>query len=61
MPYSLHIIFKDEGEKVIKPIAFDNPKSDFKFNDRKIERKLKPIIKKLKNDNDIIDCYFKHY
>ena len=61
MPYSLHVVLKNGSEEVIKPIAFDNPKSEFKFEDRKIERKLDTIIKKFKKFEDIADCYFKKY
>lgn len=61
MPYSLHLKIENQEEIVLKPIANDNPKSEFNFDDRKIERKMKPIIQKLKKYEDVIDCYIKKY
>jgi hypothetical protein len=61
MPYKLVLIDTNDIKTELSPLAFDNPKSTFGFEDRKIEQKCKVLIKKLKKFNDVKDCYIEHY
>jgi hypothetical protein len=61
MPYSLVIEFKDGTKTELKPLAFDNPKSEFGFEDNKIKRKAEIFVKKLKKEPDVLDSYCVHY
>jgi hypothetical protein len=61
MPYSLHLKLKNGTSSVLKPIANDKADSPLGFDDPRIEKKLIPLIGKLKKDNDVLECYFKRY
>jgi hypothetical protein len=61
MPYKMVCIEKNGKRTEMKPLAFDNPKSLFVFEDRTIERKGKILAKKMKKFEDVQDCYIEHY
>ena len=45
----------------MKPIAGDNPKSVYNFEDRSILRKATKWAKMLSKDNDDLECRVEHY
>ena len=61
MPYKMIYIRKDGKRIEIKPLAFDNPKSEFGFEDRKIERKCSNLAAYIKKLEHVNDCYVEHY
>lgn len=60
MPYSL--VFIEDGERAeIKPLCNDNPKSEYGFEDRKIERKGKRMAAILTKDHAGLECFVEYY
>ena len=57
------MIFKFSNGKIteMKPIAGDNPKSVYNFEDRSILRKATKWAKMLSKDNDDLECRVEHY
>jgi hypothetical protein len=61
MPYRMIMINKEDKKTVIEKLAFDNPNSEFKFEDKTIFRKGMIICKKIEKYEDIKKCYIEHY
>ena len=61
MPYKLVLIDSKNIRTELKPLSFDNPKSEFGFEDRKIKQKVSVLAKKIKKFADVLDCFVEHY
>jgi len=60
MPYK--IVFIEGGDRVeIGPLACDNPKSEYGFNDKSIERKAKRLAAKYMKDFSGLECFVENY
>lgn len=61
MPYSLVFKYSDGIIREIKPLAADNPRSEFNFEDRRIMQKATRWAKELSKAHDDLECSVKHY
>jgi hypothetical protein len=61
MPYSLIFKYSDGTVGGLKPLACDNPKSIYGFEDKSIERKAEHLAAELTKRYDDLECYVVHY
>lgn len=60
MPYAL--VFIENGErKEIKPLACNNPKSEYGFEDRRIYQEGKKYTSKMQKRFKGLECFIEHY